>query len=71
MKRIIFGIITGLVILSGCAKTQVISQCPPFPKPADIAIDKIQGLHSTEVDTWIVSLFKLKKQLDLCQPTTK
>lgn len=62
-----FLLICLLTVLTGCATTKVaVTSCPPFPSPSNGAIDKIQVIHDTEVDDWMVRLFKLKKQLELC-----
>lgn len=62
-----FILICLMTVLSGCGATKIaVTSCPPFPSPSNNAIDKIQNIHDNEVDMWIVSLFKLKKQLEIC-----
>jgi len=65
MKSKIMILVLALVLTGCCAKVQP-TVCPPFPSPTNEALDKIESLHSTPVDDWIVRLFKLKQQLELC-----
>ena len=61
-----FILICLMIVLSGCGAKIAVTSCPPFPSPSNNAIDKIQNIHDAEVDDWVVRLFKLKKQLEIC-----
>jgi len=54
-----------LLIMSCTPKT--VDVCPPFPIPNTTAVKKIRDMHDSNVDSWIVQLYKLKRQLEVCE----
>lgn len=52
-------------ILSGCyAHTSV---CPDFPTPTQEVLNNIKSLNNSEVDNWIIKLYKLNQKLKVCK----
>ena len=41
--------------------------CPPFPSPELDVLTKIQGLHDPKIDSWMIELFRLKRELEVCK----
>jgi hypothetical protein len=51
--------------LGGCAG-KVTGNCPLYPVPSLVVLDKLKGLHSTEVDSWMQQQVKLSRKLKIC-----
>ena len=57
-------LVATMLMLGGCASSNV---CPPFSKPSKEVVEQIQGLSSTPVDNWMISLYKLQLKLERCR----
>lgn len=53
------------LLLTGCATHT--SVCPDFPKPTQEVLDNIKSLNNSEVDEWIIQLYKLNQKLKFCK----
>lgn len=51
------------MLMMSCAAPKT-NLCPAFPAPSAEAVNKIQGLHNPDVDSWMVELVRLKRQLN-------
>lgn len=51
--------------LTGCATHTSI--CPEFPKPTQEVLNNIKSLNNSEVDEWIIQLYKLNQKLKICK----
>lgn len=53
------------LFFTGCATHT--SVCPDFPTPSQNVLDRIKSLENSEVDEWIIQLYKLNLKLKVCK----
>lgn len=49
----------------GCSYNSYL--CPEFPKPSQSVLNEIKSLNNSEVDSWVIELYKLNKKLQVCK----
>lgn len=53
------------LFLTGCSYNSML--CPDFPKPTQSVLDELKALNNSEVDSWVVELYKLNQKLQVCK----
>lgn len=53
------------MFLTGCSYNSIL--CPEFPKPTQSVLDELKALNNSEVDSWVVELYKLNQKLQVCK----
>ena len=65
MKRITFIILIMMTLaLASCVARPTVTATPGFPIPSANVVAKIQNLHDSEVDAWMIQLAKHKQEID-------
>lgn len=57
-------LISVVFMMTGCISQKVNFDCPSFPIPKKQAIQKLQEINDSDINEWVVELYKLQKKLE-------
>ena len=53
-------------LISACATTRFLNNCPDLRKPPAVAVDALEQADDPVIDQWVVDLDKHYQKLDVC-----
>lgn len=64
--RLTISLVMLMPLISACATTRFLNNCPDLRKPPAVAVDALQQANDPVIDQWVVDLDKHYQKLAIC-----